>query len=100
MTPIWEAQPAYGIEIPDITTIVTQETLLIKDVTTNPAVAFAYTQQTPSATWTIAHNLNFHPNVTVVDSAGTIVEGEMTYVDQNNMILHFQSAFSGNAYLS
>jgi hypothetical protein len=100
MTPIWEAQPAYGIEIPDITTIVTQETLLIKDVTTNPAVAFAHTQQTPSATWTIAHNLNFHPNVTVVDSAGTIVEGEMTYVDQNNMILSFQSAFSGNAYLS
>jgi hypothetical protein len=99
---IWEPQPAYGIEIPDITTIVEPASVLytIQDVSNNPAVAFAYTQQTPSATWTIAHNLNFHPNVTIVDSAGTIVEGEMTYVDQNNMILHFQSAFSGNAYLS
>ena len=99
MSPIWESQPAYGIEIPDITKVVEPAGIVIRDIEF-PSVAFAHTQQTPSATWTIVHNLNFHPNVTVVDSAGTIVEGEMTYVDQNNMILGFQSAFSGNAYLS
>jgi hypothetical protein len=65
-----------------------------------PAIAFTYSQQLASATWTIKHNLNFYPNVTVVDSAGTICEGEINYVDQNNIILTFQSAFSGNAYLS
>jgi hypothetical protein len=65
-----------------------------------PAVAFAYTQQTASSTWTIKHDLNFYPNVTVVDSGGTICEGEIRYVDLNNIILTFQSAFSGNAYLS
>jgi hypothetical protein len=100
MSPIWEALPAYGIEIPNITKVIEGDDIVIRDVSESPSVAFAYTQQTPSATWTIVHNLNFHPNVTVVDSAGTIVEGEMSYVDRNNLILSFQSAFSGNAYLS
>ena len=96
---IWQQQPQYGIEIPDVTAVVEPAAITLNDVPF-PSVAFNYVQMTSSSTWTIKHNLNFHPNVTVVDSAGTIVEGEMTYVDQNNMILHFQSAFSGNAYLS
>ena len=99
MSTIWQPQPAYGIEIPDITTVVEPESIVIRDIAF-PAVAFAYTQQTASATWTINHNLNFHPNITVVDSGGTIVEGEIQYVDQNNVTLRFQSAFAGIAYLS
>jgi hypothetical protein len=99
MSPIWEAQPAYGIEIPDITTVVEPADIVIRDIEF-PAVAFAHTQQTPSSSWTILHNLNFNPNVTVVDSAGTNVEGEVRYTNPNQLVVVFSSAFSGYAYLS
>lgn len=100
MSPIWEPQPAYGIEIPDITKIVTPDPVVIKVLDQAKSVAFNHYQGVSSNTWSIKHNLNFYPNVTVVDSAGTIVEGEITYTNPNSLTLHFQSAFSGNAYLS
>jgi hypothetical protein len=65
-----------------------------------PELAYAHTQGTSSATWTINHNLDFYPNVTVVDSAGTIVEGEIAYTSRNQIVLTFSAAFSGKAYLS
>jgi hypothetical protein len=99
MSPIWEAQPAYGIEIPDITTVVEPADIVIRDIEF-PAVSFAHNQQVSSASWTITHNLNFNPNVTVVDSAGTNVEGEVQYINLNQLRVVFSSAFSGYAYLS
>jgi len=74
--------------------VLTSQTLAI------PAIAFHYTQMVPNNTWTIQHNLNFYPNVTVVDSAGTNVEGEVRYPNANQLVVSFQSAFSGDAYLS
>jgi hypothetical protein len=65
-----------------------------------PDIAYAHTQGTASATWTILHNLDFYPNVTVVDSAGTIVEGEISYTNRNQVVLTFAASFSGKAYLS
>lgn len=61
---------------------------------------FEYTQATPSSTWEIEHNLGKEPSVSVVDSAGTIVEGDCEYVNTNKVILSFSSAFSGKAYLN
>jgi hypothetical protein len=61
---------------------------------------FTYDQPFASDTWIIAHNLNFAPNVTVVDSTGQEVEGDITYTDLNNLTITFSSAFSGTAYLS
>lgn len=65
-----------------------------------PDLAYAHTQGTSNSTWTINHNLDFYPNVTVVDSAGTIVEGEIAYTSRNQVVLTFSAAFSGKAYLS
>ena len=65
-----------------------------------PDIAYAHTQGSASATWTINHNLDFYPNVTVADSAGTIVEGEIAYTSRNQIVLTFSAAFSGKAYLS
>ena len=62
--------------------------------------AYAHMQGVPSATWTINHNLGFKPNITVVDSAGNIVEGAYDYVSNNQLIATFSGAFSGTAYLS
>ena len=89
----------YGLEPTDIVTVVEQPPIVINEVAF-PSVAFNHQQGISSTTWTIKHNLNFYPNVTVVDSAGTIVEGEITYTNRNSLVLTFQSAFSGNAYLS
>lgn len=64
--------------------------------------AFQYThvQNLASASWVIVHNLNGFPNVAIVDSAGTNVEGEIVYINNNEIVLNFSSAFSGTAYLS
>jgi hypothetical protein len=62
--------------------------------------SYAHTQNTTSNSWHIVHNLGFKPNVTVVDSAGTIVEGEITYTNLNEITISFITAFTGYAYLS
>lgn len=63
-------------------------------------IAYTHDQGVSSSTWSIVHNLNFKPNVTIIDSAGSIVEGELEYLDNNSLVLTFAYAFSGNAYLS
>jgi hypothetical protein len=40
------------------------------------------------------------PNITVVDTAGTVVEGSYNYPNSNTVVLTFIGAFSGRAYLS
>lgn len=63
-------------------------------------IALEHTQGSASSSWTINHNLGFYPNVTVVDSGGSIVEGEISYTNSNSLTVTFSSAFSGKAYLS
>jgi hypothetical protein len=62
--------------------------------------AYVHNQNTPSDTWLIDHNLGWNPNVTVIDSAGTTVEGDIEYLSENSLTLIFSSGFSGTAYLS
>ena len=61
---------------------------------------FVFTQQTPSDLWFVQHNLGKKPAITVSDSAGTIVIGSYRYLDDNNVILQFEGAFSGKAYFN
>lgn len=63
-------------------------------------VYYSHTQYSASDTWTITHNLGYYPNVTVMDSAGTIVEGSIGYPNVNTVVLTFSAAFAGNAHLS
>ena len=62
-------------------------------------IAYVHTQAVSSAVWTINHNLNFNPVCVVLDSAGTNVEGTISYPSINQMVITFTSAFSGTAYL-
>ena len=64
------------------------------------SVAYTYVQNSPAILWRIVHNLNFYPNITVIDSGGSQIEGEVNYLDSNSLVLTFTSAFSGHAYLS
>lgn len=61
---------------------------------------FTHKQVTASATWTISHGLNKCPSVTVVDSAGTEVVGDVKHVDINTIRITFSAAFSGSAYIN
>jgi hypothetical protein len=61
---------------------------------------FTFTQASPASTWTIAHSLGYRPNISVVDSAGSQVEGNTVWTDINNLTITFSGAFSGVAYLS
>lgn len=63
-------------------------------------MAYVHNQGSASDTWVITHNLNFYPNVTIQDSGGTIVEGEIAYTTRNTLTVTFSAAFSGKAYLS
>lgn len=61
---------------------------------------FIYTKDTPDTIWDITHNLDKYPSVTIVDSAGSVVMGDITYVSKNNLKVTFSAAFGGTAYLN
>jgi hypothetical protein len=67
-----------------------------------PTTAASYThiQAIPEAVWTIIHPLAFQPNVTVVDTQGEQVEGEVDYTSGSVVTVTFNAAFGGTAYLS
>lgn len=71
----------------------------ITDVTISDKY-FQYTQHVASNNWIIEHNLDKYPSVTVVDSAGTVIVGEINYLSLNTVELHFQAPFCGKAYLN
>jgi hypothetical protein len=64
------------------------------------AARHVHTQGTATTTWTINHALGGYPSVTVVDSAKTVVFGEVNYVSTSQVVVNFTSAFSGYAYLT
>lgn len=60
----------------------------------------SYTQSSPSTTWNIAHSLGFTPNVTIVDTEGTVVEGLLEYVSATQIRATFSEPIAGIAYIS
>lgn len=61
---------------------------------------YVHTQGTVSSTWTINHTLGGFPSVSVVDSAKTVVFGEVQYVSSSQVVVTFSAPFSGYAYLT
>jgi len=62
-------------------------------------VAYTHLQLTSSSTWSIVHELDFTPNVIVVDLNGTVIEGDYQY-SGNTITATFSQAITGAAYLS
>ncbi len=61
---------------------------------------YTHSQNTASSTWSVTHNLICFPSVMVVDSAGSVVYGNIEYLDSNSLRLTFVAAFGGKAYLN
>jgi hypothetical protein len=64
------------------------------------SVRHVHTQGTASTSWSITHALGGYPSVTIVDSAKTVVYGEINYLSTTQVVVNFSSAFSGYAYLT
>lgn len=61
---------------------------------------YVHTQGSPSAVWTVTHNLGKRPAVSIVDSAGTQWFAQVEYLSDNQCRLTFSGAFSGAAYFN
>jgi hypothetical protein len=64
------------------------------------ASTFVFVQALPLADWNVVHGLNQFPAVITVDSTGAQVEGDVTYVNANEITVSFAGPFSGIAYLN
>ena len=62
--------------------------------------AYTHDQGIPSKIWNVIHNLKKSPSVMIVDSSGQNVEGKVTYINENEINIEFNAAFSGLAYLN
>jgi hypothetical protein len=75
-------------------------------LSTQGTPTYVFEQGTPATEWgdgtpkVVTHNLGKFPSITVIDTGGTVVNGEYTYIDTNNITLHFSAPFAGKAYLN
>lgn len=83
--------------------VVGEQTIVVSTTTTGATtsnVAYHHVQGISSDTWDVTHNLGFYPNVTTMDSGGSIVEGELEHLSAYRIQITFSAPISGNAYLS
>lgn len=59
-----------------------------------------FTQSTPESTWSVIHNFGKIPSVTITDTSGNEVEGEITHIDLNSLTVTFSAPFAGFADLN
>lgn len=78
----------------------TTEPFSWNELVDKPTFQYVHDQATPAATWNVVHNLGFFPSVTIVDSSGNEVIGDVQYQDAYTVIVTFGAAFGGKAYLS
>ena len=64
------------------------------------APTFVFTQGAAATQWSIQHNLGKFPSVSVINNNNVIINGEVKYIDNNNIQLNFSAGFSGKAYLN
>lgn len=71
---------------------------LTEEITKGADKNYIHKQQVASSLWTVVHNLGKFPSITVVDSAGTVVTGEIVLQTTEQAVISFNGAFSGKAY--
>jgi hypothetical protein len=61
---------------------------------------YVHNQNVPASFWDITHNLASYPSVSVIDSTGGFVIGDISYVSNNRLTITFSGSFSGQAFLN
>lgn len=67
---------------------------------TNMNEARVVQQQVPLAEWEVVHDLDSYPVVTIIDSSGEEVIGDITYISKQKLKVNFTSEFSGKVILT
>jgi hypothetical protein len=93
-----------SVQEANFTVSLAEETVKVVNVGTVISTGFdknyVHDQNSPSASWTITHNLDKKPAVSVVDSAGTLIICDVQYDSNNQVTLTFDSSTSGKAYFN
>jgi hypothetical protein len=63
-------------------------------------VKYVHAQTEISNQWNIIHNLNFFPNVTIMDHSNRILEADIQYLNINSVRIIMNAPMSGTAYLT
>jgi len=58
---------------------------------------YVHTQSVPSLTWSVTHNLNKYPSVTIYNSSNEEIEGMIIHTNINQTVIIFNAEFSGHA---
>lgn len=66
----------------------------------NSASDYVYTQIDASASWMVAHNQNRYPQVTVLNHLNVRIEPDVSYVDENIVLIEHATPTVGKAILS
>ena len=91
------------VAIVDTSTNTTKKVSVADLITSNLGATdknYVHNQISSSDSWVVNHNLNKFSSVVVVDSAGTVVTGEIVYNNVNSVTLSFSAPFSGKAYFN
>jgi hypothetical protein len=59
---------------------------------------YTHSQNVPSDTWVINHNLGKYPSVTILDSANTEWRAEVRHNSVNQAVVYLAFEFSGTAH--
>ncbi len=61
--------------------------------------SYTHVQSTPSTSWSVSHNLNKKPSVTIYDADNNEIEAEIEYITDNSLSINFNQSKSGFAYI-
>jgi hypothetical protein len=64
------------------------------------AGTYVHNQDTPGSLWIIFHAMSSYPSIEIVDSAGSTVQGDVSYPSDQEVRVQFSAAFSGQAFLN
>jgi len=61
---------------------------------------YIHTEASANTEWTVTHNLNRYPSVTVIIDVGEVVIGNIEYNSSNQLTIYLSAENSGKAYLN
>lgn len=72
----------------------------VDSVASVTAPTYLHTQSSPSASWTVAHNLGFRPTVAVYTTGGVEVICDIVHLSPDVLVVGAAAPFSGSARLN
>jgi hypothetical protein len=71
----------------------------LQDALNKIEIRYIFEQTSPSATWTITHNLGRDVQVETIDTSGTTMVGEISRPSVNQVVVTFNGATAGKAII-